>query len=78
MSITDLKVQITEQALSNPKVQGAIAASAMAVSVDFQVAKWIPEVMSVVSMGLGCILTFAFIVHRIVLIYKDVKDIKQT
>jgi len=77
MSISDVKMQLTEQALSNPKVQGAIAASAMAVSVDFQVAKWLPEVMSIVSMGLGCVLTFSFIIHRIVLICKDVKEIKQ-
>lgn len=77
MSISDVKMQLTEQALSNPKVQGAIAASTMAVGVEFTVAKWLPELLSVVSMSLGCILTITFIVHRLVLIYKDVKDIKE-
>ena len=75
MPYSDIKMQITEQALSSPKVQGAIAASTVAVGVEVTVAKWLPELLSVVSMGLGCILTIAFIVHRIVLIYKDIKEI---
>ena len=78
MSVSDLKIQLTEQALSNPKVQGAIAASTMAVGVDFTVAKWLPELLSVVSMSLGCLLTVTFIIHRLVLIYKDVKEIKES
>jgi len=78
MSITDLKMQITEQALSNPKVQGAIAASTMAVGVESKVASWIPELLSSVSLFLGCVLTITFIVHRLVLIYKDVKEIKES
>jgi hypothetical protein len=75
MHLSGVKMQLTEQALSSPKVQGAIAASTMAVGVEFTVAKWLPELLSVVSMGLGCVLTIAFIVHRIVLIIKDIKEI---
>lgn len=78
MFMSDIKTQLTEQALSNPKVQGAIAAGTMAVGVEAKAASWIPSDLSNVSLLLGCILTSLFIVHRVVLIYKDVKEIKNT
>ena len=77
MQLSDVKMQLTEQALNNPKVQGAIAASTMAVGVEAKVASWIPSLLSSISLFLGCVLTITFIVHRVVLIYKDVKEIKQ-
>jgi len=75
--LPNLKADLAEIVLSNPKTQALVATGTTGLAIDLSVMSWLPQTLSLVATSLGIVLTSLMIYSKWQQIKKDRKQTKK-
>ncbi len=76
-ALPNLKADLAEIVLSNPKTQALVATGTTGIAIDLGIMSWLPQTLSLIATSLGIVLSSLMIYSKLQQIQKDRKQIKK-